>query len=317
MRAQRHVVVYIGDTLRRYAFGDDHPFRTGRLDAFWYEACRRGLDARVECRDPIEATRAIIERFHTPIYVDRLMRLSASGAGTLDLGDTPVFPGIYEAAAAVVGTTVAACEALMAGECGSAFVPIGGLHHARRDAAAGFCALNDVGVAIETLKRLHGLVRIAYVDIDVHHGDGVFYAFENDPALIVADIHEDGRYLYPGTGTPSERGRGDALGRKFNVALPPGSGDREFFAVWERIEAFVDAAKPQFVLFQCGADGLAGDPLADLRLTPAAHACAAAALKRIADHHCEGRLLAMGGGGYNMHNIAAAWCTVLEVLLEP
>ena len=113
----------------------------------------------------------------------------------------------------------------MHGECRRAFVPIAGLHHAARDRAAGFCVFNDCGVAIELLKRA-GLKRIAYVDIDAHHGDGVFYAFEDDPAVIFADLHEDGRYLYPGTGMAEEIGKGAARGMKLNVPLPPGADDQ-------------------------------------------------------------------------------------------
>lgn len=317
MNCGQRVFLYYGDALRRYAFEQGHPFGSGRIDAFWEEVCRRGLDCWVEIREPAEATRSILERFHAPEYLDRLRQFSALGTGVLDFGDTPVFPGIYEAAAVVVGTTVAACESLMGGECRSAFVPIAGLHHASRDAASGFCALNDCGVAIETLKGQHHLERIAYVDIDVHHADGVFYAFEDDPAVIFADVHEDGRYLFPGTGTETERGEGAGKGKKLNIALAPSSGDREFFAAWERIEAFVDAARPQFVLFQCGADGLAGEPLADLRYSPAVHAHAANRLLSLVERHCPGRLIAMGGGGYNLRNVAAAWCAVLESLIRP
>ena len=153
--------------------------------------------------------------------------------------------------------------------------------------------------------------------IDVHHADGVFYAFEEDPAVIFADVHEDGRYLFPGTGMETERGQGAGEGKKLNIALAPSSGDREFFAAWERIEAFVDAARPQFVFFQCGADGLAGEPLADLRYSPAVHAHAAKELMCLVERHCPGRLLVMGGGGYDLHNVAAAWCAVLESLIGP
>ena len=315
MTARAPVAVYYGDALGRYDFGNEHPFNRHRLDAFWDEVCRRGLDAWVDVRAPQRADRATLERFHSHEYIEQLIALSSGMDGSLDLGDTPVFEGIYEAAATVVGTSVAASEALIAQNCRAAFCPVAGLHHASRKAASGFCALNDVGVVVETLKRVHHLERIVYVDIDVHHGDGVFYAFEDDAALIVADIHEDGRYLFPGTGQAWERGRGAALGCKLNIPLPPGAGDLEFSRAFEQVEAFVDAARPQFLLMQCGADGLRGDPLGDLRLTPNAHALATRTLLRIANRHCNGRLLAMGGGGYNNHNLAAAWCGVIEELL--
>jgi acetoin utilization protein AcuC len=203
----------------------------------------------------------------------------------------------------------------MAGECQRAFIPIAGLHHAQRGSAAGFCALNDCGVAIEMLKDRYGLERIAYVDIDAHHGDGVFYAFEDDPSVVFADLHEDGRYLYPGTGADDEVGRGDARGTKLNIPMPPDAGDERFDDAWQRVEEFLEAARPQFILFQCGADSLAGDPITHLRYSPTCHGHAAARLCELARRHCQGRLLAMGGGGYNRRNLALAWCAVLEALL--
>ena len=190
------------------------------------------------------------------------------------------------------------------------------LHHARRDAAAGFCVFNDLGVAIETLRAVHGIRRVAYVDIDAHHGDGVFYAFEGDADLIFADIHEDGRFLYPGTGAATETGTGAACGTKLNIPLPPEAGDTEFFVAWEKVETFVRAGQPEFILLQAGADSLAGDPITHLCYTAKAHAHAAARLCRVADECCGGRLLATGGGGYNRANLATAWCAVVEAMLH-
>ena len=262
------------------------------------------------------AKRAEIERFHTAEYIDRVAQASLTGVGYLDNGDTPAFAGVYEAAARVVGTVLQAVADLINGETRRAFVPIAGLHHARRDAAAGFCVFNDCGVAIETLRRLHGVRRIAYVDIDAHHGDGVFYAFETDPDLAIADIHEDGRYLYPGTGAASETGKGDARGTKLNVPMPPGAGDRSFFEAWEYVEAFIDKAQPEFIIFQCGADSLAGDPITHMAYTSEAHRHATVRLCDLADRHCQGRLLALGGGGYNLGNLAEAWCAVVGAMIE-
>jgi len=309
------VCVYVGDGLKRYAFGDGHPFGPDRMDAFWREVCDCGLDREVRVCEPVGASRADIERFHDPGYVDKVVAMSALGKGFLDQGDTPAFEGIYEAAAMVVGTTLDACRRLLDGECTRAFIPIAGLHHGRRDSAGGFCALNDCGVAIEWLARARGLARIAYVDIDAHHGDGVYYGFESDPALVFADIHEDGRFLYPGTGAASERGRGRAAGTKLNVPMPADADDDRFLEAWHQVEAFVDAARPQFILFQCGADSIAGDPITHLRYSSAAHAHAAERLCALADRHCNGRLLAMGGGGYNRRNLALAWTAVLARLV--
>jgi acetoin utilization protein AcuC len=309
------VCVYVGDDLKRYGFGDGHPFGPDRMDAFWREACERGLDRLVALHAPLAATRQDIARFHDQAYIEKLIALSARGEGYLDGGDTPAFAGVYEAAAFVVGTTLDACRRLMDGECRRVFIPIAGLHHAQRGAAAGFCALNDCGVAIEYLKREYHLTRIAYVDIDAHHGDGVFYAFESDAALFFADLHEDGRFLYPGSGDAREVGRGAAAGTKLNIPMAPDADDRQFLLAWKRVEEFVDAARPQFILFQCGADSLAGDPITHLRYSSAAHGHAARRLCALADTHAEGRLLAMGGGGYNRRNLALAWTAVVEQLV--
>jgi acetoin utilization protein AcuC len=310
------VCVYIGDELARYGFGEGHPFGADRLGAFWSQARSAGLDQRVIQCAPVLVGDDVIERFHTPAYVARVIRQSASGEGYLDGGDTPAFQGIYESACVVVGSVLDAIERLLNGNCRHAFVPIAGLHHARRDSAAGFCVFNDCGVAIETLRQLYGLGCIAYVDIDAHHGDGVFYSYEADAELIFADLHEDGRFLYPGTGGEEETGSGHARGTKLNIPMPPASDDGQFYQAWERVEAFVDHYRPEFILFQCGADSIAGDPITHLRYTPAAHRHATLRLKQLADKHCQGRLLAMGGGGYNRANLARAWTAVVEALLE-
>ncbi len=306
--------VYIGDDLARYGFGDGHPFGPDRLGAFWQQAQAAGADTKVHLCAPVSAPREAIERFHTPEYVNRVIEQSLSGTGYLDCGDTPAYPGIYESASVVVGSVLDAVGRLLADECRHGFVPIAGLHHARRDSAAGFCVFNDCGVAIETLRDVYGLQRIAYVDIDAHHGDGVFYAFEADPALVFVDLHEDGRYLYPGTGAAEETGRGAARGLKLNIPMAPEATDVDFLQAWEPAEAFLERHQPEFILFQCGADSIAGDPITHLRYSPAAHRHAAERLVALAGRHCPGRVLALGGGGYNRSNLALAWTAVVEVL---
>lgn len=242
------VFVYIGAALAHYGFGQGHPFGPDRQDAFWREAQRLGLDQRVSIAEPVQAVQQEIERFHTHEYVERVKIQSATGQGFLDYGDTPAFPGMYEAAATVVGSALDAMRHIMAGHCRRAFVPIAGLHHAQRGAAAGFCVFNDCGVVIESLRAEYGLTRIAYIDIDAHHGDGVFYAFADNPEVLIADIHEDGRYLYPGTGAASEIGKGKAAGTKLNIPLPPGAKDSDFLAVWPQVENFLSAARPEFII---------------------------------------------------------------------
>jgi len=310
-----NVVVIAGERLARYGFGDGHPFGPDRQAAFLREFGARALDRKVRVLEPRAASEAELRAFHTPAYLEFVRERSASGQGYLDGGDTPAFRGVYEAAACVVGATLTAAEGIMSGEFRRAFVPIAGLHHAARDHAAGFCVFNDCGVAIELLRSRFGLHRIAYVDIDAHHGDGVFYAFESDAAVIFADLHEDGRYLYPGTGAAEERGRGDAQGTKLNLPLPPGADDALFGDVWPQVITHLERFEPEFLLLQCGADSIEGDPLTHLRLTPGAHARAASELAALAERLGHGRLLALGGGGYDRSNLASAWNAVVERLV--
>lgn len=308
------VAVVAGERLARYGFPAGHPFGPDRHDAFVREFEARGLNTRTRVLAPPEAREQDLLAFHTQAYVDLVRERSASGQGYLDGGDTPAFRGVYEAAATVVGASLRAAESLMEGSAQRAFVPIAGLHHAGRDHAAGFCVFNDCGVVIELMRRRHGLERIAYVDIDAHHGDGVFYAFEEDPGVIVADIHQDGRTLYPGTGAADERGRGPGLGTKLNLPLPPGADDAAFAQVWPRALEHIARHAPQFVILQCGADSLAGDPIAQLGYSAATHARATTDLVTLADRLGHGRVLALGGGGYNRSNLAHAWCAVIECL---
>lgn len=310
------VYVYKGEALARYGFGDEHPFGIDRHDVFHKELNEANLDDCLEYRETRRATVDELALFHTPGYINKVSLMSHDGVGYLDDGDTPVFPGVYEITSDVVGTTLAAVDAVMSGETKRAFVPIAGLHHAARDGAAGFCVFNDCGIAVEYLRSEHGLRRIAYVDIDAHHGDGVFYGFEDDPDLIFADLHEDGRHLYPGTGAAEETGKGKAKGTKLNIPLPPGAGDRDFDAAWDRVEAYLDDAQPEFIIFQCGADSLEGDPITHLCFTEEAHAKAAARLCILADKYSEGRIVGTGGGGYNRENLARAWTRVVQSFTE-
>jgi acetoin utilization protein AcuC len=308
--------VYLGDALARYSFGESHPFGPKRFGAFRDEFYRQGLDKHARILEPVAGSDEQLLLFHTQAYLQEVKLQSKAGSGYLDQGDTPAFPGVYEAALTVVGTTLAGLDKIMSGECRHAFNPIGGLHHARRDGAAGFCVFNDCGIAIETLKKKYQLRRIAYVDIDAHHGDGVYYSFEDDPEVFIVDIHEDGRTLYPGTGHSYETGIDDASGTKLNIPMPMGADDKKFFEVWEKAEAFLEKVQPEVILFQCGADSLAGDPITNLQYTQAAHAHAAKRLSQLATRTANGRILTMGGGGYNLENIAAAWNAVIAVLTD-
>jgi acetoin utilization protein AcuC len=295
-----------------YGFGGEHPFGTDRHAVFHAELVASGVAADVAFAAARVATRDELLAFHTERYVDFVQAACAGGTALLDAQDTPAFAGLFEAASAVVGATLNMVDAVMTGAARRAFVPIGGLHHAGRDHAAGFCVFNDCGIAAELLRSRYGLERIAYVDIDAHHGDGMYYAFASDPAVWIADIHEDGRALYPGTGHASERGTAAAAGTKLNLPLRPRADDARFLQAWEAVEAFLRTAQPQFILFQCGADSIAGDPLTHLRLSPAAHEYAAGRLAALADDYAEGRIIGMGGGGYNRRNLATGWTGVVR-----
>ncbi len=308
------VAVVTGERLARYGFPEGHPFGTDRHEAFTREFEARGLAARVRALEPRQASYDELLAFHTPAYVDFVRERSQSGQGFLDAGDTPVFRGVYEAAATVVGASLCAAEAIMTGAVRRGFVPIAGLHHAARDHAAGFCVFNDCGVVIELARARHGLKRVAYVDIDAHHGDGVYYAFEDDPGVIFADIHEDGRTLYPGTGAAGEKGRGAAEGTKLNIPVPAGADDRTFGQVWPAVLEHLGRFAPELILLQCGADSVKGDPITHMCYSARVHAQAARDLAALAERIGHGRVLALGGGGYNRENLAGAWCAVVEGL---
>lgn len=313
---RKSVLVAKGENIAAYGFGRDHPFGPDRHDAFHTELEQSGTARAVELRSARSATREELLSFHSGEFVDTVIERCAAGEGFLDGGDTPAQAGLAEAAAAVVGASIEAMECIMAGEVRRAFVPIAGLHHAGRDHAAGFCVFNDCGVVIELLRARHGLARIAYVDIDAHHGDGVYYAFESDANLIFVDLHEDGRFLYPGTGHAYETGSGNAAGTKLNIPMAPGAGDDEFLEAWTLAEAFLENARPEFILLQCGADSLDGDPITHLKYSSASHAHAAERLCQLADRHCNGRLLGLGGGGYNRDNLARGWTAVVSAMVR-
>jgi acetoin utilization protein AcuC len=310
------ICVYLGQELADYGFKDGHPFGPQRHDVFQAELINLGLDKLLAIQAPVAAANECIELFHTSDYIEKVRDYSVKGHGYLDAGDTPSFVGMFEAASHVAGSVTDGIDRIMAGQFRRAFSPIAGLHHARRHIAAGFCVFNDCGIAIEYLRQQYGIKRVAYIDIDAHHGDGVFYSFEDDPDLIFADIHQDGRTLYPGTGFAQETGIGNAEGTKLNIPVPPYSNDAVFQEVWPQIENYLRSHEPEFILLQCGADSIAGDPITNMEFSPASHAYAAQRLCSIADDFCDGRMLAMGGGGYNHDNIARGWTAVVDAMIK-
>ena len=302
------------DELATYHFGEEHPFGPKRYWAFKDEFEHRKLAKKVGLCSAQSATEKHLQLFHAQNYIQKVKQLSISGEAYLDCGDTPARIGIYEAACTVVGTTLKAIDLIMAKSCQHVFSPIAGLHHATRTSAAGFCVFNDCGIAIEYLRNQYNIQRVAYIDIDAHHGDGVFYSFEEDVDLCFVDFHQDGATLYPGTGSIFETGKEKAAGSKLNIPLAPYTTDDIAKELWQRAEAFIEKSDPEFILLQCGADSLEGDPITQLNLSSEFHAYVATRLSRLAKKHCSDRLLALGGGGYNLDNIKTAWNDVIEAM---
>ena len=303
------VGVTFGNESLLYSFPNGHPLNNGRVVQFGIWIRSQSL---AKVHKPISASQEQVMLFHTKEYVDRVKESSKEGEGYLDYGDTPSFKGVYEASLFTVGGSLFGYNQIINEKENHFFNPVGGLHHARRDRAGGFCVFNDCAVAIT--QALEKFDQVAYIDIDAHHGDGVFYGFEDDPRVIIGDIHEDGKYIYPGTGFARETGKEKAEGTKLNIPLDPGSGDEEFKRALDKIEVFLSKFSPKFIFFQCGADGLEGDPLTHLLYSKGAHAYAVKRLHELSHRICEGRILAMGGGGYNPFNVRNAWGAVVDEL---
>lgn len=305
-----------GDALAKYGFGGSHPWGSDRLYAFWSKFQSDGLDKmeNIVIEEPVMADEEALLNFHSKAYVEFVKKASVLGQGFLDYGDTPAFKGVFEATSYVVGSTLKALDMVMKKKVDHAFNPIGGLHHARREFAGGFCVFNDIGVAIAAARNNYNVKKVAYIDIDAHHGDGVFYEFNNDPNVFIVDVHEDGKYLYPGTGFEDETGEGDAEGTKLNLPMKPFANDNDFVNAFKRAEQFLDDAKPELIILQSGGDSIKGDPITHLSFSENAHRYATDALHKLAHKHCNGRMIALGGGGYNRNNIAAAWVEVVKAL---
>lgn len=294
-----------------YDLGQGHPFQESfralpveLLEESHFFDPRVGgpiLESSVELASPVE-----LQRFHEEPYL-QLLSTASEGQGPpfLDTGDTPAFPGCLDAAARIVGGTLQALRRVMNAPRDHALQLGGGFHHAARSRASGFCILNDVAIAIATaIDGPSRMRRVAYVDLDVHHGDGVMYGFYSDGRLLDLDLHQDGRTLFPGTGSLSETGKDDGLGLKVNVPLPPGAGDTDLLRVVDSV--FLPRLReyrPELIVVQSGADGCAGDPLAQLQYSPGGLRTALGQVHRLA-HDLGARLLVTGGGGYLPRNVS-------------
>ncbi len=313
-------LVVWGPELAAYDFGPEHPLRPLRLELTIALARELGVLDRPGVRliAPLAADDAVLGLVHDPDYIaavrqapqDWLGRVHARyGLGT---PDNPVFARMHEASSLATGASVQAAAAVWRGEAEHAVNIAGGLHHAMRDRASGFCVYDDPAVAIAWLLGA-GCTRVAYVDIDVHHGDGVQAAFYDDPRVLTVSLHESGRFLFPGTGFPADSGGPHAPGTAVNIALPPGTGDSGWHHAFATVvPAVLRAFAPQVLVSQLGCDTHAADPLADLQLTVNGQRRAYAALHTLAHQLCAGRWVALGGGGYDPVGVVPrAWTHVL------
>jgi acetoin utilization protein AcuC len=292
-----------------YDFGPGHPLTPRRfgpgIDLLRAVGAGPGLA-------PEPATDAELLAIHTERYLAAVRRFAQDPAaapayGIAPFGDVPPFAGMHEAAAAVAGGSIRAIEAVVRGEVEHAYHPGGGLHHAMPERASGFCVYNDVALAVSVARRA-GL-RVLYVDLDVHHGDGVEAIHRDDPGVLTVSFHESGRYLFPGTGSEDEIGDGPAAGTVVNVPFEPMTGEMAWLAAVRAVVPPLAAAfGPDLIVSQHGADGHAWDPLAHLRLTTTAMGAAARLVDTLAHRHAGGRWLATGGGGYEVYRVVPrAW----------
>jgi acetoin utilization protein AcuC len=322
----RAVVVW-DDALAAYDFGPGHPLAPVRVQLAMRLAIDLGLVPPADgvvVRPHGPATQEQLLRVHDAAYIDAVSRASAGpdvadfafGIGT---EDCPSFAGMHDASAAVCGATLRAADAVLSGEALHAVNIAGGLHHAMPARAAGFCIYNDIGVAIAHLLD-SGVERIAYIDVDVHHGDGVQEMFWDDPRVMTISLHEHPRTLWPGTGLPTEIGGPNARGTKVNIPLPAGTGDEGWLMAFHAIVPdLLGAFQPQMLVTQHGCDSHAEDPLAHMALSIDGQRMSYAALHRFAHQFAEGRWIAVGGGGYEYVDVVPrAWAHLIgEVVGAP
>ena len=309
-RASQPLLVW-SEALRDYDFGPGHPLTPKRFGPGLDLVRAVGADRLVA---PEEATDKALTRIHVRHYIDQVRSFSdhpwqpaAMGIGTADV---PAFHGMHEVSALIAGGSIGAVERILAGEAEHAFSPAGGLHHAMRTRAAGFCVYNDVALAVAAARDAGH--RVLYVDLDVHHGDGTQVLFADDPQVLTFSIHEHGRSLFPGTGMVDEIGSEKAPGFAVNTPLDSGCGDESWWSVLAQVLPVVATMfKPSFIVSQHGCDTHVLDPLAHLRVTTASYQRACALIDQLAHEHAEGRWFATGGGGYDVYRVVPrSWAMI-------
>ncbi|TCO52557.1 acetoin utilization protein AcuC [Actinocrispum wychmicini] len=303
-----------------YDLGGDHPFNPVRLELTIALATQLGVLDEVELLHPEPASDADIKRVHDVSYMDAVREAPMVGWDVghgLGTPDNPVFAEMHEASSLVVGASLLAASRIASGATNRAVNIAGGLHHAMRDHAAGFCVYNDCAVAISWLLD-NGADRVAYIDVDVHHGDGVQAAFYDDPRVLTISLHQSPMTLWPGTGRVTELGGPGAEGTSVNVPLPPHTRDpawlRAFHAV---VPSLLREFRPDVLVTQCGVDTHEEDPLANLWLSVDGHREIYRVLRNLAEQHAGGKWLAMGGGGYQLLRVVPrSWTHLIATVLD-
>lgn len=311
------VTVVWDDEFLSYDWGVEHPMNPVRLALTLSLARHLGVLDRpnVTTVAPRPAGADLLALVHDPAYLD-VVRSAPSRPRGVGHGfgstDNPVFPNMYEVSALITGGSVLAAEQVWSGASQHAVNIAGGMHHAMRARASGFCVFNDPAVAVARLLQL-GAERVAYVDIDVHHGDGVQAAFYGDPRVLTVSVHQSPLTLFPGTGYPDEVGRGDAVGESVNLALPAGTDDEGWHRAFQAVvPSVLRAFRPQVLVTQAGCDTHHEDPLAELGLTVDGQRSSYGLLHDLAHELCEGRWVAVGGGGYGLVRcVPRAWTHLL------
>ena len=316
-----------GDELMKHHLSDQHPLQPIRVKLTMDLIRSTGLIEHCTLMAPRRATARELELVHSPEYVDLVQKLSdpaqrrrvsrdrieAAGFGS---ADNPISNELHEGTALVVGATLVAAEAIESGTALHAFSPSGGLHHAHRDRASGFCTYDDPAIACRWLKDQGH--RVAYIDVDVHHGDGVEDIFYSDPDVLTISLHESGRYLFPGTGFPQDAGAGSAVGTAANLPFSPFTWDDPWLEGFEKVvPALLRKFKPTVLVTQDGCDTHYLDPLAHLGATTRIWPRVGRVFHELAHELCEGRWLALGGGGYAIYEVVPrAWTLFFAEMVE-
>ena len=316
--AKRQGAFVYRDAMSRHVLREDHVFRPVRL-RYTYELLE-GVGAfeaeNGRLVDPRHATDDEVQTFHTPDYA---AAVKSFGQGRMLVdpgrynfsqhGDNPTYPGMYDAATLVVGGSLLAADMIVDGEVDAAFNPGGGLHHAAAGFTSGFCVFNDAVIAIK--RMVERGMKVAYVDIDVHHGDGVQNAFYDTDSVLTISVHESGRFIFPGTGYPNETGSGSGTGYAVNLPLAPYTDDEVYHeAFGEVVPPLVRAFEPDVIVTQLGIDTYHSDILGHLYITTQGFTTAVEMLSGMAE-----RWLALGGGGYDVEAVARCWALAYGVML--